>query len=59
MVTLAFNIIKQNQVPIIINLFKGKGDAVEHDNFKGLELLEHLLEHLFEKVIEKKHQRCG
>ena len=37
---------------IIINLFKGKGDAVERGNFRGLKLLEHLMK-VFEKVIEK------
>ena len=51
------NIIKEEKVPgdweksIIINLFKGKGDAVERGNFRGLKLLEHLMK-VFEKVIE-------
>ena len=37
---------------IIINCFKGKGDAVERGNFRGLKLLEHLMK-VFERVIEK------
>ena len=37
---------------IIINCFKGKGDAVEHGNFRGLKLLDHLMK-VFERVIEK------
>ena len=53
------NIVKQEKVPsdwemsVIINCFKGKGDAVEHGNFRGLKLLEHLMKVVFERVIEK------
>ena len=52
------NIVKEEKVPsdwdmsIIINCFKGKGDAVERGNFRGLKLLEHLMK-VFERVIEK------
>ena len=52
------NIVREEKVPsdwdmsIIINCFKGKGDAVERGNFRGLKLLEHLLK-VFERVIEK------
>ena len=52
------NIIKEEKVPsdwemsVIINCFKGKGDAVEHGNFRGLKLLDHLMK-VFERVIEK------
>ena len=52
------NIVKEEKVPsdwemsIIINCFKGKGDAVERGNFRGLKLLEHLMK-VFERVLEK------
>ena len=52
------NIVKEEKVPsdwemsIIINCFKGKGDAVERGNFRGLKLLEHLMK-VFERVMEK------
>lgn len=51
------NIVREEKVPsdwdmsIIINCFKGKGDA-ERGNFRGLKLLEHLMK-VFERVIEK------
>ena len=41
------NIVKEEKVPsdwemsVIINCFKGKGDAVERGNFRGLKLLDH------------------
>ena len=47
------NIVKEEKVlsdwemSVIINCFKGKGDAVEPGNFRGLKLL------VFERVIEK------
>ena len=37
---------------VIINCFKGNGDAVEHGNFRGWKLLVHLMK-VFERVIEK------
>ena len=40
------------QMSVIINCFKGKGDAVECGNFRGLKLLDHLMK-VFERVIEK------
>ena len=40
------------EMSIIINCFKGKGDAVERGNFRGLKLLEHLMK-VFERVMEK------
>ena len=41
------NIVKEEKVPsdreisVIINCFKGKGDAVKRGNFRGLKLLDH------------------
>ena len=52
------NIVKEEKVPsdwemsVIINCFKGKGDAVEHGNCRGLKLLDHFMK-IFERVIEK------
>ena len=52
------HIVKEEKVPsdremsVIINCFKGKGDAVERGNFRGLKLLDHLMK-VFERVIEK------
>ena len=40
------------EMSVIINCFKGKGDAVERGNFRGLKLLDHLMK-VFERVIEK------
>ena len=40
------------EMSVIINCFKGKGDAVEHGNFRCLKLLDHLMK-VFERVIEK------
>ena len=40
------------EMRVIINCFKGKGDAVERGNFRGLNLLDHLMK-VFERVIEK------
>ena len=40
------------EMSVIINCFKGNGDAVERGNFKGLKLLDHLMK-VFERVIEK------
>lgn len=40
------------EMSIIINCFKGKGDAMELGNFRGLKLLEHLMK-VFERVMEK------
>ena len=37
---------------IVINCFKGKGDAVERGYLRGLKLLEHLMK-VFERLIEK------
>ena len=37
---------------VVINCFKGKVDAVERGNFRGLKLLDHLMK-VFERVIEK------
>ena len=43
------HIVKEETVPsdwemsVIINCFKGKGDAVERRNFRGLKLLDHLM----------------
>ena len=51
------NIVKEEKVTsdwemsVIINCFKGKGNAVEHGNFRGLKLLDHLMK-VFERVIE-------
>ena len=40
------------EMSVTINCFKGKGDAVEHGNFRGLKLLDHLMK-VFERMIEK------
>ena len=40
------------EMSVIINCFKGKGDAVERGNFRDLKLLDHLMK-VFERVIEK------
>lgn len=37
---------------IIINLFKGKGDAMERSNYRGLKLLDHVMK-VLERVLEK------
>ena len=42
---------------IIMNCYKGKGDATERGNFRGLKLLEHSMK-LFERVIEQ-HLRAA
>ena len=34
------------------NLFKGKGDALDRGNFRGLKLLDHVMK-ILERVIEK------
>ena len=36
----------------IINIYKGKGDALERGNYRGLKLLDHVMKGI-EKVIEK------
>ena len=36
----------------IINCFKGKGDALECGNYRGLKLLDHVMK-IFERVIEQ------
>ena len=37
---------------IIMNCYKGKGDATDRGNYRGLKLLEHSMK-LFERVIEQ------
>ena len=37
---------------VILNCFKGKGDAMDRGNYRGLKLLEHPMK-LFERVIEQ------
>ena len=60
--TLFNQILKEKVIPsdweksIIVNLYKGKGDALDRGNYRGLKLLEHCMK-LFEKVIEQ-HIRC-
>ena len=55
---LANSIIKAGQIPkqweesFIINVYKGKGDAMERSNYRGLKLLEHSLK-VIERVVEK------
>ena len=36
----------------IINIYKGKGDALERGNYRGLKLLDHVMKGI-ERVIEK------
>ena len=40
------------QVSYIINRYKGKGDAVERGNYRGLKLLDHIMK-LLERIIEQ------
>ena len=60
---LFYNIVKEEKVPsdwdmnVIINCFKGKGDAVERGNFSSLKLLDHLM-NVFESDSEI-HQGCS
>ena len=35
----------------IINCYKGKGDATDRENYRGLKLLEHVMK-IFERVLE-------
>ena len=58
LITDLFNtIIKENKVPedwdksIILNLYKGKGDATARGNYRGLKLLEHAMK-AFERILE-------
>ena len=58
-ITHLFNlIIRERKIPsdwdksVILNLFKGKGDATDRGNYRGLKLLEHSMK-LFEQVIEQ------
>ena len=37
---------------IIVNSYKGKGDAMERGNYRGLKLLEHTMK-VFERVLEQ------
>ena len=39
----------------IINIYKGKGDALERGNYRGLKLLDHVMKGI-ERVIEKKRK---
>ena len=43
---------KDWQISVIVNCFKGKGDALECGNYRGLKLLDHVMK-VFERVIEK------
>ena len=43
---------KDWQTSVIVNCFKGKGDALECGNYRGLKLLDHVMK-VFERVIEK------
>ena len=55
---LANSIIKAGQIPkqweesFIINVYKGKGDAMERGNYRGLKLLDHALK-VIERVVVK------
>ena len=58
-ITQLFNsIIYESKIPedwdrsIILNCFKGKGDAMERGNYRGLKLLEHSMK-LFERILEQ------
>ena len=50
-------IIREGKVPadcsdsIIVSLFKGKGDALDRDNYRGLKLTDHVLK-VIERVVE-------
>ena len=51
-------IIRERKIPtdwdksVILNCFKGKGDAMDRGNYRGLKLLEHPMK-LFERMIEQ------
>ena len=58
LITDLFNaIIKENKIPedwdksIILNRYKGKGDATTRGNYRGLKLLEHAMK-AFERILE-------
>ena len=56
-------IVKEGEMPndwnrsYMINLYKGKGDALECGSYRGIKLLEHAME-VFERVMEDKDKLC-
>ena len=40
------------QISSVINLYKGKGDAAERGNYRGLKLLDHIMK-LLERIVEQ------
>ena len=60
---LANDIVRNGVIPsdwedsFIINIYKGKGDALERGNYRGLKLLDHVMkgiERVIEKIIRKR-----
>ena len=55
---LAISIVKGGQIPsdweesFIINLYKGKGDALDRGNYRGLKLLDQVMK-VIEKVVDE------
>ena len=60
---LANAMIRQNEIPsdwensFIINLYKGKGEALERGNYRGLKLLEQTMK-VVERIIETLIRDC-
>ena len=56
------SIIRDGKVPkdweysYIVSLYKGKGDALCRENYRGLKLLEHIMK-VLEGVVEKRNQK--
>ena len=54
---MSIKIVSEGKIPndwsesIIVNLFKGKGDALERGNYRGLKLL-HQGKKMFERILE-------
>ena len=70
--SLVENIISEGCIPtdwqesFIVNLYKGKGDALNRDNYRGLKLieqvmrvLEHVVEGLIRQRVEIDEMQCG
>ena len=55
---LAISIVKGGQIPsdweesFIINLYKGKGDALDRGNYRGLKLLDQVMK-VIERVVDE------
>ena len=47
------------EMSIIINCFKGKGDAVEHENFRGLKVFEGVIEKYIREAVNIDDMQFG